>query len=105
MHTSSLRRAMPDMSNMPNMSGMSTMSALLASFSIVSAAALFVGCDDMGGRRMTGTKPAVNQPAANGGGRPASALGKAKGSAERVQDRVDDHNREIEKAADEIGKD
>ena len=77
----------------------------LVSLVMVSAAALLVGCDDMGGRRMTGTKPAANQPAANSSGRPGSALGKAKGSAERVQDRVDDHNRDIEKAADEIGKD
>lgn len=77
---------------------------IVASFAVGATASLLVACDDMGGRRMTGTKPAATQPAA-GNSRPASALGKAKGSAERVQDRVDDHNRNIEKAAEEIGKD
>lgn len=78
--------------------------SLFACLAVAAGAALLVACDEMGGRQMTGTKPPSNQPAAGSGGRPGSALGKAKGAAERTQDRVDDHNRDIEKAADEIGK-
>jgi len=70
------------------------------------------GCDDLGGRQMPVNKP---QPASGPGpdaaaasGQPrsgsASTLGKARDSAVKVGDRVDDYNRKIEEAAEEVGK-
>ncbi|MFO0827431.1 MAG: hypothetical protein U0572_04705 [Phycisphaerales bacterium] len=46
-----------------------------------------------------GPQAPKSETVVSGGG---SALGKAKNSAERLQDKVDDHNREIEKAAEDI---
>ena len=69
------------------------------------------GCDDLGGRQMPMTKQPAGGPgpdAAAASGQPrsgsASTLGKARDSAVKVGDRVDDYNRKIEQAAEEVGK-
>ncbi|MDZ4829958.1 MAG: hypothetical protein SGJ09_07145 [Phycisphaerae bacterium] len=77
--------------------------------SAIAVIAVLVACDSKVENAVRPGTPAPPPAAANsesrtviGGG--GSALGKAKNSAERIGDKVADHNREIEKQAEEINK-
>lgn len=69
-------------------------------------------CEDMGGRKMPANRPQQESaPTAEGPQTGTSSvrtgsstLGKARDSAVRVGDKVDDYNRRIEEAAEGVGK-
>ncbi|MFO0874229.1 MAG: hypothetical protein U0575_09695 [Phycisphaerales bacterium] len=78
--------------------------ALAASVALPATSMLLAGCGDMGGRSMPVTNQANKAPSSGSGGHSSSALGKARDSAVRVQDKVDDYNKKIEDAANDVTK-
>lgn len=74
------------------------------------ACAATLGACDVGGRQPHATskqEPATPATQQQGQTTPhsASALGKSRDSALRIQDKTDDYNRRIEEAAEDVGKD
>ncbi len=81
---------------------------LLPLLGAVACAATLGGCD-VGGRQphATSKQETVTPATQQGQTTPhsASALGKSRDSALRIQDKTDDYNRRIEEAAEDVGKD